>query len=140
MSRQYCDVCHVDEHDRCARCGAAVVASLTVHRFMEAHTSAAHFCGVDNPGYQAMLRAMRNDYDESREMLTECPNCRDDVIRRANSPVLYEVHGYYGLLGDQAVHQCVPAPVAPPIARQPAPSSIERPRPELAEIAMEIPR
>jgi hypothetical protein len=86
------------------------VASLYLHRKMNAHGNGPHACGADNPGYQAMLRAMRNEYDESREMLTECPECRDDVIRRANSPVLYDVHGYYGLQGEGAVHNCVAAP------------------------------
>lgn len=120
MSRAYCEVCHVEEHDRCPRCGAAVVASLMVHRFMDAHASSAHFCGSDNPNYQAMLRAMRNDYDESREMLAECPKCRDDVVRRANSPVLYDVHGYYGLLGDSAVHQCMATPEPEPVPAVPS--------------------
>lgn len=118
MSRNYCEVCNVEEHDRCGRCGAAVVASLMVHRFMDAHASSHHFCGADNPGYQAMLRAMRNDYDESREMLVECPACREDCVRRANSPVLFDVHGFYGLLGDAAIHQCAavaaePTPIRP---------------------------
>lgn len=111
MTDRYCDECLM-RHDTCIRCGAAVVASLYLHRNMDAHTSAAHFCGADNPGYQAMLRAMRNDYDESREMLTECPSCQDDVIRRANSPVLYDVHGFYGFQGEGAVHNCA-APTKP---------------------------
>jgi hypothetical protein len=105
---------------------------------MDAHASSAHFCGADNPGYQAMLRAMRNDYDESREMLTECSICRDDVIRRANSPVLYDVHGFYGLQGDSAVHNCAeretpPTPIrqqAASLKEEPEPVSIRRPRPK----------
>lgn len=126
MTSRYCDECSMP-HDTCGRCGAAVVASLHIHRHMNAHGNGPHFCGADNPGYQAMLRAMRNDYDESREMLTECPTCRDDVIRRANSPALYDVHGYYGLQGDSALHQCVTAESAP-AQEQPARTEPEQRR------------
>lgn len=118
MDRHYCDECAM-KHDSCPKCGAAIVASLVLHRFMDAHRSSPHCCGAENKNYQARLAAMRNDYDESRDMLTECPTCRDDVIRRANSPVLYDVHGYYGLQGDTAVHQCLAAKLPEP-PRQPS--------------------
>lgn len=115
MASHYCDECGMP-HDSCAACGAAIVASLSIHRKMNAHGNGPHWCGSDNPGYLAMLRAMRNDFDTTRDMLTECSDCGEDVIRQANSPVLYDVHGYYGLLGNTAVHNCVrtqpePAPM-----------------------------
>lgn len=119
MSNPYCDECSM-RHDVCPCCGAAIVASLYLHRKMNAHGEGRHWCGQGNPGYQAMLRAMREESDNSRELLTECPVCASDVIRRADSPELYEVHGYYGLLGDTAIHICTqmePAPVPP---RQPS--------------------
>lgn len=142
MIAEFCDVCSM-RHDICGSCGAAVVASLYLHRKMNAHGTGPHWCGEENPRYQEMLRAMREHADGQRELLTECPRCRDDVIRRADSPVLYDVHGYYGLRGESAVHNCEAAPLPDPLPAQPNPmrSSIEeRPIPSLSDIGMEIPR
>lgn len=138
MKDPFCEECLM-RHDVCSRCGAYIVACLRLHINMNAHGNGKHFCGSENPGYQAMIRAMREDADASRDLLTSCPTCQDDVIRRANSPVLYDVHGFYGLLGDSAVHQCSAVAADPtPIRRSP---SIERPaQPALAEVGMEIPR
>lgn len=118
MIAEFCDVCSM-RHDVCGSCGGAVVASLYLHRKMNAHGNGPHWCGEENPRYQEMLRAMREDSDGQRELLTECPRCQDDVIRRADSPVLYDVHGYYGLQGDAAVHNCAAPPLPDPLPAVP---------------------
>lgn len=120
MTGRYCEVCEMP-HDACGRCGAAIVASISLHRNMNAHGNGPHWCGAENPRYQAMLRAMREESDGCRELLTECGTCGSDVIRKADSPVLHEIHGYYGLQGESAVHNCVAAPVEPSPEPEPTP-------------------
>lgn len=122
----YCEVCSM-AHDVCSKCGAAIVASLYLHREMNAHGSGPHWCGADNPGYVAMVAAMRMETDGAREMLTECPKCQDDVVRRASSPVLYDAHGFYGLQGESAVHQCAEVTSAPASTQEP-PAAIHEER------------
>lgn len=133
---RYCDECLMP-HDACPQCGAAIVANLRLHINMDAHGSSKHFCGSENLGYQAMIRAMRGGLDGAREMLSDCASCGLECVRRADSPVLYEIHGYYGLQGTSAVHQCAVVAEPTPIRQQPAPLkeepepvSISRPRPK----------
>lgn len=119
-------------HDTCERCGALIVASLSLHRDMNAHGNGPHWCGAENPRYQAMLRAMREESDGCRDLLAECGTCGTDVIRRADSPVLYDVHGYYGLQGDSAVHNCVAAPTQ----ATPEPERTQEPQPAVARLRL----
>jgi hypothetical protein len=114
MTNPYCDECLM-RHDACRQCGAAIVANLRLHINMNAHGNGKHWCGSENLGYQAMIRAMRSDLDGAREMLSDCPGCGLECVRRADSPVLYDVHGYYGLQGESAVHNCAPAPEPEPV-------------------------
>lgn len=114
-------------HDRCSKCGAAIVANLRLHLNMNAHGNGKHFCGSDNPGYLAMIQAMREETIGTREMLSDCAQCGLECVRRADSPVLFDVAGFYGLEGDSAIHECAVMATEPePIQAPPTPLHDQR--------------
>lgn len=125
MIDRYCEECSMP-HDRCSKCGAAIVANLRIHLNMNAHGSGKHFCGSENRGYLAMIQAMREETVGAREMLSDCRECGLECVRRADSPVLYDKDGYYGLQGESAVHQCAevaaePTPIRPTLKEESRP-------------------
>lgn len=118
MSGNYCEECLMP-HDACPKCGAAIVANLRIHINMNAHGNGKHFCGSENRGYLAMVQAMREETDGAREVLSDCGSCGLECVRRADSPVLYDIHGYYGLQGESAVHNCEAVPLPDPLPAVP---------------------